>query len=162
ALAVLCGRPPADFGVNITVMKLSPPSVPVSMPVDLLLRRPDVRATEQQLISANAQIGVAQAAFYPSFRLMGTGGFEALDGAKLFDWQNRILSIAPSVSLPIFTGGRLKANLEATKSKYDEALAAYKQSWLIALREVEDALSDINGYSRQRTALAAAMQSAQD
>lgn len=162
ALAVLCGKPPADFSVASEVSRRTPPHIPVGMPSDLLLRRPDVRAAEEQLISANAQIGVAVAAFYPSFSLTGTAGFESIDTRTLFDWQNRILSIVPSVSVPIFTGGRNKSNLEAAKSRFDEALATYKQSWLTALREVEDAMSDLRDYAAQRQALEAAVVSAEE
>ena len=162
AIAVLCGKPPADLSISGDASRRTPPNIPAGMPSDLLLRRPDVRAAEFQLISANAQIGVATAAFYPSFTLTGLAGFESIDTRTLYDWQNRILSIVPSVSVPVFTGGKNKSNLEAAKSKFDESLATYKQAWLTALREVEDAMSDLKGYAVQRQALEAAVKSAED
>jgi multidrug efflux system outer membrane protein len=162
AVAVLCGKAPVEMSVAVNTSPTTPPNVPVGLPSELLQRRPDVRAAEQKLISANAQIGVAKAEFYPSFKLLGTGGFQSIDGGTFFDWQNRVLAIGPSMTMPVFTGGRNKANLKASKSRYDEALAAYKQTLLVSLREVEDAMLDLKTYAMQRDALEAAMRSAED
>jgi outer membrane protein, multidrug efflux system len=162
AIAVLCGKAPVELSISKNGASTSPPNVPVGMPSELLLRRPDVRAAEQRLVSANAQIGVAKAEFFPSFKLIGAGGFQSIDAGTFLDWQNRVLSIGPSISVPVFTGGRNKANLQAAQSRYNEELASYKQIMLISLREVEDALLDLKTYAMQRDALEAAMHSAED
>ena len=162
AIAVLCGKAPVDFSISKNSDSLSPPSVPVGVPSELLQRRPDMRAAEQNLISTNAQIGVAQAAFYPSFNLMGAGGFQSLDAGTFLNWQNRVLSIGPSVGVPILNGGRNKSNLKAAQSRYEESVAVYRQSLLVALRDVEDALLALKGYALQRNALEAAVHSTED
>lgn len=162
ALAVLCGRAPSGFRVASDKSLPAPPNVPAGLPSQLLQRRPDIRAAEQSLRSANAEIGVAQASFYPTFKLTGAGGFETVGTDLFFDWRNRVLSIGPSVSVPLFTGGKLKSNLAATKSRYEETLASYKQTILLALRDVEDALLDLRAYSNQRAAVQAALNAAND
>jgi outer membrane protein, multidrug efflux system len=162
ALAVLCGQAPAGFHVAANGNHNSPPSVPVGLPSDLLERRPDVRAAEQKLKAASADIGVATAAFFPSFKLLGSGGYESLDAGTFLNWENRILSFGPSISLPILNGGRNKANLKAAQSTYNEALAAYRQTLLGAFREVEDALLDLKSYAAQRKDLEDAMHSSED
>jgi multidrug efflux system outer membrane protein len=117
------------------------------LPAQFLARRPDVAEAEQNLIATNAQIGVATADFYPRFSLTGSAGFESADASTLFNWQSRVLSIVPSISIPIFQGGRLKANLEATKARFQQALAAYVNQILIAYGDVEDALTDLHALS---------------
>jgi len=114
------------------------------LPAQLLTRRPDVARAEQNLVAANAQVGVATAEFYPRFTLTSSAGFESADIATLFNWQSRVASILPSVSIPIFQGGRLRANLEATKARYRQAVAAYTNQILIAYGDVEDALTDLH------------------
>lgn len=162
ALAVLCGKAPSGFRVASDKSLPAPPTVPAGLPSQILQRRPDIRAAEQNLRSANAEIGVAQASFYPTFKLTSAAGFETIGTDMLFDWRNRVLSIGPSVSVPLFTGGKLKSNLAATKSKYEETLANYKQTILLALRDVEDALLDLRGYAGQRAAVQAALNAAND
>jgi multidrug efflux system outer membrane protein len=148
ALAILCGRQAPSFAVAANPLhKASPPTVPPGLPAQFLARRPDVAEAEQFLVATNAQIGVATADFYPRFTLTGTAGFESNDVASLFDWQSRVLAIAPSISFPIFTGGRLRANLDATKARYQQALAGYVNQILIAYGDVEDALTDLHALS---------------
>jgi multidrug efflux system outer membrane protein len=144
ALAILCGRPASSFAVAVNPQgEVSPPAVPPGLPAQLLTRRPDVARAEQNLVAANAQVGVATAEFYPRFTLTSSAGFESADIATLFNWQSRVASILPSVSIPIFQGGRLRANLEATKARYRQAVAAYTNQILIAYGDVEDALTDL-------------------
>jgi NodT family efflux transporter outer membrane factor (OMF) lipoprotein len=109
-----------------------------------LARRPDVAEAEQVVVAANAQIGVATAEFYPRFMLLSSAGFESANVETLFSWQSRVASIAPSISFPIFQGGRLRANLEATKARYQQAVAAYVNQVLVAYGDVEDALTDLH------------------
>jgi outer membrane protein, multidrug efflux system len=162
ALAVLCGQMPSEFRIASDKSLPSPPAVPSGLPSQLLQRRPDIRAAEQNLRAANAEIGVAEASFYPTFKLTGAAGFETIGTDMFFDWQNRVLSIGPSISAPLFTGGRLKASLAASKSRYEETLASYRQSILVALRDVEDALLDLRAFAKQRAAVNAALNAAND
>ena len=98
-------------------------------------------------MAANAQIGVATAAFYPTFNLTGAAGFESANLSSLFNWRSAVASIAPSISFPIFQGGRLNANLEATEARYRQTVAAYVNQVLVAYADVEDALTDLHALS---------------
>jgi multidrug efflux system outer membrane protein len=162
ALAVVCGQIPSTFRIARSAALPSPPRVPGGMPSTLLQRRPDIRAAEQKMREANAQIGVAQASFFPAFKIGGTGGLESIGTVDFLDAKSRTLTIGPSMTLPIFQGGKLKANLAASKARYDETLAAYRQSILTAIREVEDSMLDAQGYARQSSALNAAIAAAQE
>lgn len=163
ALAILCGRPASSFAVAANPLgEVSPPAVPAGLPAQLLTRRPDVAEAEQNLVAANAQIGVATAEFYPRFTLTSSAGFESLDIASLFTWQSRVASILPSVSIPIFQGGRLRANLEATKARYRQAVAAYTNQVLIAYGDVEDALTDLHAFTDEVGSLREAVSASQD
>ena len=162
ALAVLCGARPADFSVPAKVVEPVLPILRVGLPGSILLRRPDVRAAGQQLRAANAQIGVAQSAFYPSFNLLGEAGLESLNLSNFVNAEIRILSLGAGSVSPIFDAGTNQSRLAAARSTYDEALAVYRQTLLVALREVEDALADLKGLSRSRAALEAALASSKD
>ncbi len=162
ALAVLCGTRPADFSVSSRVVNNTLPNIRAGLPAEVLMRRPDVRAAEQQLRAANAEIGVAESAFYPNFSLTASGGFESLDVKRFLDWENRVLSLGAGVAAPLIDGGANTANYKAARSRYDESLANYRQTLLVALREVEDALVDLKGFARSRSSLEAALASAQD
>jgi multidrug efflux system outer membrane protein len=105
---------------------------------------------------------VAEASFYPSFNLIGAAGLDSLSAGDFLDWESRILSLGASGVMPILNQGENKARLAAARSIYEEALAGYRQTLLIALREVEDALIDLKGLAKSRTALDAALTSAKD
>jgi multidrug efflux system outer membrane protein len=163
ALAILCGRPASSFAVAINPLgAVSPPAVPPGLPAQLLARRPDVAEAEQNLVAANAQIGVATAEFYPRFMLTSSAGFESADISTVFNWQSRVASILPSVSIPIFQGGRLTANLDATQARYRQAVAAYTNQVLIAYGEVEDALTDLHALTDEVGSLRQAVTASQD
>ncbi len=162
ALAVLCGTRPADFTVAQRVANSALPVIRPGLPAEVLNRRPDVRAAEQDLRAANARIGVAETAFYPNFSLTAGGGFESLDVKRFLDWENRVLSLGAGVVAPLIDGGANKSNYQAARSRYDEALATYRQTLLVALREVEDALVDLKGIARSISALEAALASSRD
>ena len=154
ALAILCGRPAPSFAVAANPLhEASPPTVPPGLPAQLLARRPDVAEAEQNVVAANAQIGVATAEFFPRFMLTATAGLESADLSALFTWQSRAASILPSVSIPIFQGGRLRANLEAIKASYRQTVAAYVNQVLIAYGDVEDALTDLHAFSDEVASL---------
>ena len=163
ALAILCGRPASSFAVAVNPLgEVSPPAVPPGLPAQLLARRPDVAEAEQNLVSANAQIGVATAEFYPRFMLTSSAGFESADISTVFNWQSRVWSILPSVSIPIFQGGRLRANLDATQARYRQAVAAYTNQVLIAYGDVEDALTDLHALTDEVGSLREAVTASQD
>jgi multidrug efflux pump len=141
-LAVLLGEPASSFEIPpIGAGSSEPPVVPAGLPGELLERRPDVAGAERQLAALNARIGVAKAAFYPSVRITGYAGFESKEVNDLFDLESSIWNIGPSVSLPIFQGGRNQANLRRSREAYEQGVAAYRQSVLVAFKEVQDALT---------------------
>ena len=163
ALAILCGRPAPSFAVAVNPLgEVSPPAVPPGLPAQLLARRPDVAEAEQNLVAANAQIGVATAEFYPRFTLTSSAGFQSADISTVFSWQSRVASILPSVSIPIFEGGRLRANLDATEARYRQAVAAYTNQILIAYSDVEDALTDLHALTDIVGSLREAVSASQD
>jgi len=162
ALAVLCGMRPSDFSVSHGKSSGRLPSIRPGLPADVLARRPDVRASEQNLRAANARIGVAESAFYPNLSLSGDAGFESLDITRFLNLENRVLSIGANIAAPIFDGGTNQANYKAARSRYDEALATHRQTLLVALREVEDALVDMKGLAISHGALERALASARD
>jgi multidrug efflux system outer membrane protein len=163
ALAILCGRAAPSFAVAANPLhQASPPAVPPGLPAQLLVRRPDVAEAEQNLVAVNAQIGVATADFYPRFSLTGSAGFESADGSTIFNWQSRVWAIAPSIVFPIFQGGRLRANLEATEARYRQAVAAYVNQVLVAYGDVEDALSDLHALSDEVGILREAVSASQN
>jgi hydrophobe/amphiphile efflux-1 (HAE1) family protein/NodT family efflux transporter outer membrane factor (OMF) lipoprotein len=155
AIAILVGRNPAMFHLGAFVPgNWNPPSpeIPAGLPADLLERRPDVAQAERQLASANARIGVAKAAFFPVLTLTGSGGYLSADVDTLFNWSSHTWSIGPSLSLPIFAGGRNKANYQRSKYVFEESVANYRQQVLVAFGEVEDSLSGIRHLADQASA----------
>jgi len=161
ALAVLLGATPESFQLAENPLNGLPPVIPVGLPSDLLERRPDVSEAERTMAAANARIGVAKAAFFPVVKLTGSAGFESVDLGSLFDWPSRLWSIGPSLSLPIFEGGRNEANLNRAEAVYLETVAKYRGQVLQAFREVEDGLSGLHYLSNQSEALARAVDSSQ-
>jgi multidrug efflux system outer membrane protein len=138
-----------------------PPSIPVGLPASLLGQRPDLAASVAQLRASNAQIGVAQGAFYPDVSLTGNFGFASQQLSQLAKASSREFSIGPlALSLPLFDAGRNKANLKLAQARYDEAVANHEQRLLTALREVEDALTDVQQRQQQGDVQAQAQQAA--
>jgi NodT family efflux transporter outer membrane factor (OMF) lipoprotein len=171
AIAALCGQPAVGFALAPQAGPASdtaggaaaaqPPTVPLALPSELLERRPDIAAAEQRMAGANAQIGVAQGAFYPHFRLNGLAGFESISASTWFDWPSRFWSVGPAVQLPLFTGGRIRAQLALSRAAYRETLAAYRQTVLSAFQEVEDQIAAQQLLEAQLRAETAALASAQ-
>jgi multidrug efflux system outer membrane protein len=166
ALAILLGLNPANF--RLAAMpdadknwSQQPPEVPAGLPSDLLERRPDVARAERQMASANAKIGVAKAAFFPVVTLTGQGGYLSGDISTLFNWSSRTWSFGPSVSLPLFAGGRNKANYKLSQATYQETIALYRQQVLVAFSDVEDSLSGIYHLAQQQEAQNRAVSAAQ-
>lgn len=161
ALAVLVGEPASQFAVTTTAHPITAPTVPAGLPAQLLERRPDVAAAERRLIAANARIGVAKAAFFPAISLTGNAGYASGDIDKLFQSDSRIWSVMPSVYLPIFQGGRNRANLARARAAFEGSVASYRQATLIAFREVQDALSATRWLQEQASAQLSALAAAQ-
>ncbi len=143
AIAISLGRAPADFSLEVRPLDTTPPEIPTGMPADLLRRRPDVAEAEQGLVAACAEIGVAKADFFPAVKLMGSAGLQGTDIENILDWENVAWSIGPSVSLPLFKGGQLRANLRKAKARYDELEATYRNKVLSAFADVEESLTDL-------------------
>ncbi|MDR5857549.1 efflux transporter outer membrane subunit [Caballeronia sp. LZ062] len=147
SLAVLLGKTPAEFPMAANPLKPLTIHVPPGLPSSLLERRPDIAAAERSMAAANARIGVAKAAFFPSLNLTASGGFESATLGDLFNWSSRTFLLGPfagtMLNLPIFDGGRRKGNLANARAIYEEDVANYRQQVLVAFREVEDNLSDL-------------------
>ncbi len=154
AIAILAGSNPSSFhlAAETNDWNPQPPNIPAGLPAELLERRPDVAEAERQLASANARIGVAKAAFFPVLTLTGSGGFLSADVDSLFNWNSRAWSLGPSLSLPLFAGGRNKANYRRSQSARDEAVALYRQRILVAFGEVENSLSGIRHFADEAEA----------
>jgi multidrug efflux system outer membrane protein len=162
ALAVICGEIPSNFRIAKSAGLPKLPKVPGGLPSTLLQRRPDIRAAEQRMREANAQVGVSAASFYPAFSIVGSGGLESIGARNFYDQRSRVLSIGPSVTLPMFHGGRLRANMRSSKAAYEQTLASYRQAILVALQEVEDSMVDAKAYGKQSAFLDAAIAAAQE
>lgn len=160
ALASLCGRSAINFQVATAPLANAVPDVPATLPSELLERRPDIAAAERRMAAANAQVGVAVSAFYPRVFIGGLAGFESIGTDTLFDWPSRVWSIGPSVTWPIFTGGRNRSQLASAKAFYDETVANYRQTVLSAFQEVEDQLAAQRLLATQLEAQSAALNAA--
>ena len=160
AIAVLEGEDATSFSLPLSAEEIVLPTVPPGVPSQLLERRPDIAAAERSLAAANARIGVAKAAFFPAISLTGSAGYDSGEASRLFGPDSRIWSIGPSVYLPIFQGGRNRADLERSRAAYLESLAAYRQQVLVAFREVQEALSLLKHFRDQSEAQDRAVASA--
>ena len=161
-LAVLCGEAASTFRLPPQALgEHAPPAVPVGLPADLLAHRPDVAQAERQVAIASEAIGVARAQELPTFTIQGSVGLESSDYHHLFDADSRDLRVVPTISIPIFEGGRNEANLRAARAVYRQAAASYRNVVLGAYRDAESALSDLRGRAVQAEAQSRAATSAQ-
>jgi multidrug efflux system outer membrane protein len=160
ALAVLEGRNAPDFSVAARPWTPSVPEVPAGLPSSLLERRPDVAGDERSLAAASARIGVAKAAFFPQVRLTASGGVASNRLGDITASDSHVWSIGPAVHLPIFDGGRNRSNLQAAEAAYRGALANWRQSGIVAFREVQDALGDTRWLRERGIALDATVEAA--
>jgi outer membrane protein, multidrug efflux system len=142
AIAVLIGKPAPDFHLAPSEFKDPPPTLNAGLPSDLLERRPDVAESERQMAAANAQIGVARAAYFPSLNLFANGGWQSADIAKLLNVQSTFWAVGANVAESIFTGGARRAQVQFAKAGYDASVASYRDAVLNAFREVQD---DVTG-----------------
>jgi NodT family efflux transporter outer membrane factor (OMF) lipoprotein len=149
AIAMLIGKPASGFSIPVLAKTSAPPPIPVGLPSQLLERRPDVAAAERTMASANAQIGVAYAAYYPALTISGSGGFESSAIGKLLDATSRFWSVGPSLSETVYDGGLRRATVNQYIATYNADLAAYRQSVLTAFQQVEDYLAAVRILSQQ-------------
>jgi len=165
ALAVLLGKAPADLSLPSQPLTRISVNVPAGLPSTLLERRPDIAAAERAMAAANARVGVAKSAFFPSLNITGAAGFESAELGDLFEWSSRTFLLGPLVgaalSLPIFDGGRRQAGLDRARAVYEEDVANYRQTVLTAFREVEDNLANLRILSTQTDVHDAALQASQ-
>lgn len=139
-LSVLLGRNPGTLARGALLESNFDVAIPPGLPADLLERRPDLQAAEQQLVAANADIGQAKAAFFPKVTLTGLYGYQSVELAELFTSPARTWQFGPSISFPVFTGGALRGNLKLARARFDEAVAQYRKTVQSSFREVSDAL----------------------
>ena len=149
AVAVLVGQTASTFQIPAQTLSTPPPSLPAGLPSELLERRPDISAAERRMAAANADVGVAEAAFFPTIQLNGLAGLETINAGTLFNASSGIWAVGPSLHLPLFEGGRLRAGLRLAKATYDEMVANYRQTVLTAFAEVEDNLAAQSLLARQ-------------
>ena len=142
AIAVLLGKPAPDFHLTPKELNAEPPALDAGLPSDLLERRPDIAEAERQMASANAQIGIARAAYFPSLNLFANGGWQAADIAKLLNVQSTFWAVGANAAEAIFTGGSRRAQTQFAKAGYDASVASYRNTVLSAFGEVQD---DVTG-----------------
>ncbi len=141
AVAVLIGKPPAEFTLPPLPLTTPPPAIPVGIPSELLERRPDIAAAERRVASANAQIGLAKTAYYPSLNFLGVGGFESGSITTLLQGPSALWSVGASSVMTVFDVGRRRALNDEAKASYDSAVASYRETVLGAFQQVEDNLA---------------------
>jgi NodT family efflux transporter outer membrane factor (OMF) lipoprotein len=159
ALATLTGAPAPAFSLASDARPLAPPPIPIGIPSDALQRRPDVAAAERAMAAANAQIGVAHAAFYPSVTLLPSIGVDSRVLANLFDAPSLLWSLGVAAAQTLFDGGRVRANVDFAQAGYDAAVAGYKRAVLTALQEAEDGITGLAALERASTQARAAVDS---
>ena len=141
AIAILTGKAPADLAISPASITVAPPVIPVGLPSKLLERRPDIAAAERRVAAANAQIGVAKAAFFPSLTFSAAAGFQSSTLGHLVSWPSRFWSIGPAFAETLFDAGRRGAVTQQAEATYDFTVATYRQDVLLAFGEVEDNLA---------------------
>ncbi len=160
AIATLAGTPAPTFALAPDISELEPPAVPLGVPSDVLQRRPDVASAERAMAAANAQIGVARAAYYPSIVLAPSAGFESRDLATLFEAPSLLWSIGAQLTQPLFSGGRLGANVDFARAGYDATVGNYRRVVLTAMQEVEDGITGLAALERANAQARTAVETA--
>ena len=140
---MLTGRAPSDYNLAAGAFKARLPEIRAGVPMEMLAARPDVAAAKAELVASYARIGVARAEYFPRVTLIGNGGYSNIKSSDFLKWSSRTFDIGPEVTLPIFQGGRLRANEKRARAEFAEAVANYRQTVLNALRDVENALADL-------------------
>ncbi|SDH50817.1 efflux transporter outer membrane subunit [Variovorax sp. OV700] len=160
ALATLTGTPAPSFELPADLREIRPPAVPLGVPSEMLQRRPDVASAERAMAAANAQIGVATAAFYPSFIISPTVGVDSRMIETLFNGPSLLWSVGVSATQVLFDGGRVRANVDFAKAGYDATVGNYRRTVLTAMQEVEDGITGLSALDRATTQAQAAVAAA--
>ncbi|MBF0506270.1 MAG: efflux transporter outer membrane subunit [Nitrospirae bacterium] len=162
AIAVLIGKPASVFSISFSPLSTAiTPAIPVALPSKLLERRPDIAAAERLVAAANAQIGVAEAAFYPSITLSASGGFQASSMSNWLTWPSRFWSVGTAISETVFDGGLRSALTDQARAAYDATVASYRQTVLTGFQEVEDNLAALRILEEEAKVEAEAVNAAQ-
>ena len=161
AVAILVGKPPSELSLPSLPLTAPPPAIPVSVPSELLERRPDIAAAERRVAAANAQIGVAKSAYYPLINLAGGGGFESAGISTLLNGASGLWSLGGSALQTVFDGGRRRALTDEARAAYDVQVAAYRESVLAGFQQVEDNLAAVRILENEATVQAEAVTAAQ-
>jgi NodT family efflux transporter outer membrane factor (OMF) lipoprotein len=165
AIAILIGKPPAEFSLAAVPLNYQPPGIPIGLPAELLQRRPDIAAAERRVAEANQQIGIARAAYFPTVTLGGTAGFAGSQGSNWFGWPSGFWAVGPALAQTLFDAGRRRATSESARANYDATVAAYRQTALTAFQEVEDNMAALrileNETQQQEQAVASSQESLQ-
>jgi NodT family efflux transporter outer membrane factor (OMF) lipoprotein len=166
AIAVLIGEPASNFSLPVRSLQTHPPPIPVGIPSGLLERRPDIAASEREVAQANAQIGVAKAAYFPDLLLSATAGFGNSSIMSWFTWPSRFWSVGPGLAETILDAGLRRATLEQYRATYDQTVANYRETVLTSFQQVEDNVTSLRILSQdiqqQDAAVAAAARSLQE
>ena len=141
AIAILIGKAPAELTIPPAALNVFPPAVPLGVPSELLERRPDIASAERQVAAANEQIGIAKAAFYPNLNLSGTAGFAGSSLAQWLTWPSRFWAVGPQLAATLFDAGRRRGVEAEQQAAYDATVAAYRETVLTAMQQVEDNLA---------------------
>jgi NodT family efflux transporter outer membrane factor (OMF) lipoprotein len=161
AIAMLTGQPASTFSIPVEPLKSSPPAIPFGVPSQLLERRPDIAAAERLIAQANAQIGIARAAYFPTITLGAAAGLESASIASWFTWPSRFFSIGPAAAETLFDAGLRRATVTQFKAQYDQTVANYRQTVLTAFQQVEDNLASLRILSVEIWQQGAAIKSAE-
>ena len=161
ATAVLLGKAPADFTLPPLPLTAPPPPIPVGIPSELLERRPDIAAAERRVASANAQVGLAKAAYYPLVNILGTGGFESGTITTLLQGPSALWSVGASAAVTVFDVGRRRALNDQAKAAYDSSVAFYRETVLSSFQQVEDNLAALRVLEQEAGVQETAVQAAQ-
>ncbi|MGH8354155.1 MAG: efflux transporter outer membrane subunit, partial [Pseudomonas sp.] len=162
AIAVLVGVPPSELAIAPRAAVPGLPQIPVALPSQLLERRPDIAAAERQVIAANAEIGVAEAAWYPDLSLSASGGYRSSSFADWVRAPNRFWSLGPQLALTLFDAGARRAELDRAEAGYEQTVAAYRQTVLDSFREVEDQLVQLRVLEQEARVQQQALDSARE
>ena len=162
AIATITGQPAAALDIGPAKIAGPPPPIPVAVPSLLLERRPDIAASERQVAAANVNIGIAQAAFYPTLTLSASVGFLTTDLVNLLTYSSRTWSAGPSISQTLFDFGRRGATLQGVQAAYDATAASYRQTVLAAFQEVEDDLASLHYLAEEAVVQDEAVKAAQE
>jgi NodT family efflux transporter outer membrane factor (OMF) lipoprotein len=161
AIAVLIGKPPAQLSIPPAVLKTAPPAIPTVLPSALLERRPDIAGAERRVAAANEQIGIAQAAFFPSILLSATGGVQSTDPSNWFTWPSRFWSLGPQLAETVFDAGKRRAQVDFQRAGYNSTVDNYRQTVLTAFQQVDDQLAALRILEQEAAAQEQAVRAAQ-